>query len=144
LNLARKYEDVTNRRKDCFWKLAHKLTDMFDVLCFETLNLKAMQRLWGRKVSDLAFGEFLQILEWIATKKGKKIVFIDPWYPSTKTCNNCNHVLDKLDLNIREWRCPSCHKINARDENASINIKRVGSSTLGVGDVRQAQPAISA
>jgi putative transposase len=119
------------------------LTDMFDVLCFETLNLKAMQRLWGRKISDLAFGEFLQILEWIATKKGKQLVFIDPWYPSTKTCHNCGHVLDKLDLNVRQWRCPSCQKINGRDENASLNIKAVGSSTAGVRDVRQAQLAIS-
>ena len=52
LNLVRKHEDVTNRRSDWFWKLAHELTDRFDVLCFETLNLKGMQRLWGPKISD--------------------------------------------------------------------------------------------
>jgi len=61
-NLVRKNEDISNRRRDWFWKLAHELTDKFDVLCFETLNLKGMQHLWGRKISDLAFGEFLQIL----------------------------------------------------------------------------------
>jgi putative transposase len=81
-NLVRKHEDVVNRRSDWFWKLAHDLTNQFDVLCFETLNLKGMQRLWGRKISDLAFGEFLQILQWVATKKGKQVVFIDRWYPS--------------------------------------------------------------
>jgi putative transposase len=59
-HLVRKYEDISCRRRDWFWKLAHELTDKFDVLCFETLNLKGMQRLWGRKISDLAFGEFLQ------------------------------------------------------------------------------------
>jgi putative transposase len=69
LNLARKHEAVANRRRDWFWKLAHKLTDQFDVLCFEALNLKGMKRLWGRKVSDLALGEFLQILEWVTTRK---------------------------------------------------------------------------
>lgn len=53
-NLVRRHEDVVNRRSDWFWKLAHDLTDRFDVLCFETLNLKGMQRLWGRKISDLA------------------------------------------------------------------------------------------
>ena len=52
LNLVRKHEDVTNRRSDWFWKLAHELTNWFDVLCFETLNLKGMQRLWGRNISD--------------------------------------------------------------------------------------------
>ncbi len=142
-NLVRKYEDISHRRRDWFWKLAHKLTDNFDVLCFETLNLKGMQRLWGRKISDLARREFLQILEWIAKKKHKQVVFVDQWYPSTKTCSSCGHILEKLDLSIRRWRCPSCQSENDRDENASLNIKRVGSSTLGVGDVRQSQTAIS-
>ncbi|MCF4968450.1 RNA-guided endonuclease InsQ/TnpB family protein [Nostoc sp. CMAA1605] len=142
-NLVRKYEDISNRRRDWFWKLAHELTDEFDVLCFETLNLKGMQRLWGRKISDLAFGEFLKILEWVAKKKNKLLVFIDPWYPSSKTCSSCGHILETLDLSIRRWRCPSCQSENDRDENASLNIQRVGSSTLGVGDVRQSQTAIS-
>lgn len=138
---ARQYEKIANQRRDWFWKLAHELTEKFDVLCFETLNLKGMQRLWGRKVSDLAFGEFLQILEWVATKKGKLVVFIDQWYPSSKTCSNCDHVLENLDLSVREWRCPSCQSINGRDENAAQNIKTVGASTVGLGSVRQAVPA---
>ncbi len=143
LNLVRKHEDVTNRRSDWFWKLAHELTDKFDVLCFETLNLKGMQRLWGRKISDLAFGEFIKILEWVATKKDKQVIFIDQWYPSSKTCNHCRHVLKELDLNTREWRCPSCQSVNSRDENAAKNICAVGASTAKLGDVRQAPPAIA-
>jgi putative transposase len=143
LNLVRKHEDVVNRRLDWFWKLAHDLTNQFDVLCFETLNLKGMQCLWGRKNSDLAFGAFLQILEWVAKKKRKQVVFIDRWYPSSKTCSECGHVLDKLDLSVREWRCPSCQSINGRDENAAKNICAVGASTVKLGDVRQATPAIA-
>ncbi len=142
-NLVRRHEDVVNRRSDWFWKLAHDLTDRFDVVCFETLNLKGMQRLWGRKISDLAFGEFLQILEWVAKKKDKEIVFIDRWYPSSKTCSNCGHVLKELDLSIREWRCPSCQSVNGRDQNAAKNICAVGASTVKLGDVRQALPAIA-
>ncbi|QFS52748.1 putative transposase [Nostoc sphaeroides CCNUC1] len=142
-NLVRKYENIFNQRRDWFWKLAHELTDKFDILCFETLNLKGMQRLWGRKISDLAFGEFIQILEWIAKKKNKLVVFIDRWYPSSKTCSNCGHVLEKLDLSVREWRCPSCQSVNGRDENAARNIFKVGASTVSLGDVRQASPAIA-
>jgi putative transposase len=138
LNLVRKHEDVSNRRSDWFWKLAHDLTDGFDVLCFETLNLKGMQRLWGRKVCDLAFGEFLSILEWVAKKKDQQVVFIDRWYPSSKTCSNCGHVLKELDLSVREWRCPSCQSVNGRDENAAKNIQAVGASTVRLGGVRQA------
>lgn len=115
LNLVRRHEDIVNRRKNWFWKLAHELTDKFDVLCFETLNLKGMQRLWGRKVSDLALGNFLQILEWVAKKKGKEVVYVDRWYPSTKTCHNCKHVLESLDLSVRMWRCPSCQIVSGRD-----------------------------
>ncbi len=143
-HLVRKHEDVANRRSDWFWKLAHELTDRFDVLCFETLNLKGMKKLWGRKVSDLAFREFTQILDWVATKKGKQVIYIDPWYPSSKTCSNCGHILEKLDLETRVWRCPSCQSINDRDENAAINICAVGASTVGLGDVRQSLTAIPA
>ena len=142
-NLVRRHEDVVNRRSDWFWKLAHALTDRCDVLCFETLNLKGMQRLWGRKISDLAFGEFLKILEWVAQKKDKQVIFIDRWYPSSKTCSNCGHVLIELDLSIAQWRCPSCQSVNGRDENAAKNICAVGASTAKLGDVRQALPAIA-
>jgi len=142
-HLVRQHEDIVNRRADWFWKLAHDLTNRFDVLCFETLNLKGMQRLWGRKISDLAFGEFLRILEWVATKKGVRVVFVDRWYPSSKTCSCCGHVLEKLDLSIREWRCPSCHTVNGRDENACKNIQMVGASTIGLGNVRQSPTAIA-
>jgi putative transposase len=83
-------------------------------------------------------------LEHVAQKKDKQVVFVDRWYPSSKTCSHCGHVLDKLDLSERRWRCPSCHAENDRDTNASINIKRVGISTLGLGDVRQAELAIPA
>ncbi|AFY31741.1 RNA-guided endonuclease TnpB family protein [Calothrix sp. PCC 7507] len=142
-NLARKHENVTNQRRDWFWKLAHELTDKFDILCFETLNLKGMQRLWGRKISDLAFGEFLKILEWVAKKKNKMVIYIDQWYPSSKTCFCCGYVLETLALSVREWRCPSCQSINGRDDNAARNIQAVGASTVGLGDVRRAVPAIA-
>ncbi|HEY9644233.1 MAG TPA: zinc ribbon domain-containing protein, partial [Coleofasciculaceae cyanobacterium] len=87
--------------------------------------------------------EFLQILEWVAKKKGKQVVYIDPWYPSSKTCSCCGHVLKELDLSIRRWRCPSCNSENDRDENASINIKQVGASICSEGDVRQSQAAVA-
>ncbi|MEM9945379.1 MAG: transposase [Cyanobacteria bacterium P01_D01_bin.36] len=130
--LAKAHRDVANKRRDWFFKLANDLTDRYDYLFFETLNIAAMKKLWGRKVSDLAFREFTIILGWVAKKKGKVVDFIDPWYPSTKTCSCCNHKLDKINLNTRLWRCPSCKNVNDRDENAAINIKRVGASTHGL------------
>ncbi|MBN3922878.1 transposase, partial [Nostoc sp. NMS4] len=82
-------------------------------------------------------------LEWIAKKKNKLVVFIDRWYPSSKTCSHCGHVLESLDWSVREWRCPSCQSVNGRDENAAKNIQAVGASTVSLGDVRQSQTAIA-
>ncbi|MEZ2285716.1 zinc ribbon domain-containing protein, partial [Microcoleus sp.] len=82
--------------------------------------------------------------EWVAKKKNKVVVFIGQWYPSSKTCRECGQVLEKLDLSVREWRCPSCQSVNGRDENAAKNIQAVGASTVSLGDVRQASPAITA
>ena len=142
-NLVRVHQKVVNRRSDWFWKLAHQLTDRFDYLFFETLNLKGMQHLWGQKISDLALAEFLKILESVAQKKAKKVSYIDRWYPSSKTCSECSFVIDKLCLNERYWVCPSCSAKHGRDRNASLVILRVGTSTLRLGDVSQPQVAIS-
>ena len=143
LNLARQHEAIVNRRRDWQWKLAHELTNRFDVLYFETLNLKGMQRLWGRKISDVALAEFLSILEWVAAKKSKRVVYIDRWFPSSKTCSECGHVLNELKLKERQWSCPSCSTEHDRDLNAARNIKSVGASTDSLGDVRQSQTAIA-
>ena len=142
-NLNRVYEDVSNQRKDWFWKLAHKLTDEYDVLIFEDLNLDGMKRLWGRKVSDLSFASFLEILQTVATNKGKLVHFVDRFYPSSKTCSHCGHINKELSLKDRAWDCPSCKtKGIQRDWNASVNLLREGASSLGLDGVRQSQTAI--
>ena len=143
LNLVRVHEKVVNRRSDWFWRLAHQLTNQFDYLFFETLNLKGMQRLWGRKISDLALAEFLKILEFVAQKKGKVVSYIDRWFPSSKTCSECDFVIDKLGLNERYWVCPGCSTKHGRDANASRVILRVGATTLRLGDVSLSKAAIS-
>lgn len=71
------------------------------------------------------------------------MVYIDRWYPSTKTCSNCGHILESLDLSVREWRCPSCQSVNGRDDNASKNIQIVGASMVGLGEVRRSKTAIA-
>ena len=125
--------------------MAHKLTDEYDVLIFEDLNLDGMKRLWGRKVSDLSFASFLEILQTVATNKGKLVHFVDRYYPSSKTCSHCEQINQELSLSDRVWDCESCKtKGIERDWNASVNLLRVGASTLGLGDIRQSKTAIAA
>jgi len=131
LQLAKLYIKIANQRRDYFHKLSNQLANSYQNIFIEDLNIKAMQMLWGRKVSDLAFSEFVNILEYKAS-----VTKIDRFYPSSKTCSNCGYVLKELDLKIREWSCPSCSAKHQRDVNAAINIKRVGASTLAGEVVR--------
>ncbi len=139
-NLARKHRKIANQRQDFHWKLAHGLTDRYDWISLETLNLKGMKSLWGRKVSDLGFYDFVQKLKYIACKKGRQIRFIDKWYPSSKTCHVCGAVNQDLNLRDRIWQCPSCHIQLDRDRNAALNIHRVGASTLSEEVVSPSSP----
>ena len=117
------------------WKLAHQLTDEYDEIRLEDLNLQGMKSLWGRKVSDLGFADFVKKLVYIAKRKGVKITFIDKWYPSSKTCSTCGVVNETLNLRDRMWQCSDCGTIHDRDRNAAINIYRVGASTREGEDV---------
>jgi putative transposase len=137
--VARIYQRVVNKRRDWFFKLAHELTDKFDHLFFEDLNMKGMQALWGRKVGDLARSEFMTILGYVASTKGKIVHLIDRFYPSSKTCSDCGHVYQTLHIKEREWTCQSCGVIHDRDYNAALNIHREGASSLRLGDVRLSQ-----
>lgn len=79
--LERPHERIANRRRDWFFKLAEALTQEYSVSCIEDLNLDGMKRRWGKKVSDLGFAEFAEILRWVAMKNGSRVVEIDRWYP---------------------------------------------------------------
>ena len=129
-NLDRVYAKVSNRRRDWFFKLANELVSQYTIICIGDLNLDGMKRLWGRKVSDLAFAEFVSILEWVASNAGATVVKIDRWVPSSKVCHVCGTINTELTLKQREWTC-SCGAHLDRDVNAAINIRKMGLSKLG-------------
>jgi len=141
--VTRIYQRMVNKRRDWFFKVSHFLTDHFDNLFFEDLNMKGMQVLWGRKVSDLARSEFMDILSYVASTKGKFVHLVDRWFPSSKTCHDCSHVYKELKLSEREWTCQGCGSIHDRDHNAALNIHREGASSLRLGDVRPTVRAIA-
>ena len=140
-NLARTHRKVANQRNDYHWKLANEITDKHDIICFEDLNMSGMQRLWGRKITDLGFYSFLQKVQYLALKKGKIVRFIDKWFPSSKMCHRCRRINDSLELRDRYWTCDSCDTAHDRDLNAAINIHAVGTSTAGVDTVRPTHAA---
>ncbi len=122
--LARHYIKIANQRLDWQWKLATDLCRRFDTIAAETLNLNGMKRLWGRKVSDLGFYQFIQLLAFKCFKHHKAFFQVGQWTPTTKPCSNCGDKNDTLSLNDRQWTCSQCNSEHDRDINAAINILR--------------------
>lgn len=134
--LSRFYRKITNLRTDFYWKLANKIADEYDTIYMETLDVKEMYKRWGRKLSDLCIVRFMEYLSVICKKHQKRLVFINQWSATSKTCSDCGFKLDELSLKTRMWVCPKCGAKHERDINAAKNILRVGMSTLGGDCVR--------
>ena len=141
--VARVHRKVANVRNHWQWKQARLLVTVFDLLVFETLNIKAMHQLWGRKVGDLGFADFLLKTQWMATKLGKDLIKIDRWEPTSQTCYLCGHVQD-MPLNMRTFVCGGCGNLEDRDVNASHNILEAGRSLRSGATRKTSQEASGA
>lgn len=133
--LSQAYVDISNKRNDYQWKLAHDLCDQYDYLFFETLNISAMKKLWGKKISDLSHSSFMQKVEYVCIKRKKIFRKINQWSPTTKSCSACGTRQD-LKLSQRILKC-ACGLVIDRDWNAAINITMEGASSIGIEEVRQ-------
>ena len=131
LELNRLHEKVVNRRGDFQWKLSHQLCRQYDTIFLEDLSLVPMFSTyrWGRKMSDLAHGEFVQKLQYVATKYGVIVHKIDQDFPSSQTCT-CGHIYKDLRLQDYVWTCPQCGVVHDRDRLAAGNIIRQGIAEL--------------
>ncbi|HEY5870147.1 MAG TPA: transposase [Candidatus Tectomicrobia bacterium] len=130
-HLARVHRRVAHVRADFHWQTARTLCQTYDAISLETLNLQGMKALWGRKVSDLGFASFVDILHHVASKLGTTITHIDRWFPSTKMCSECHQVNQHITLHDRVWTCVFCGAVQDREINAAINIDREGASSRG-------------
>ncbi len=130
VKVAKVYEKISNTRKDFLHKLSFNLIKNHDVIAIEDLNVKGMvkNRKLAKAISDSSWSTFTTMLAYKADWYGKTLIKVDRWYPSSKTCSGCGHLLTKaeLPLQVRSWNCPSCLQSNDRDINASINILNEG------------------
>ena len=126
--VARLEERIANQRKDFLHKLSNQLTNEYDVICVEDINLRAMSQCLslGKNISDNGFGDFRIMLNYKSIDKGRYFVKIDKWFPSSKTCRHCGCINSELKLGEMKWICPSCNELIHRDENAAKNIKNEG------------------
>lgn len=129
--IALLHEKISNQRKDYLHKLSRQIANAYDMVCVENLDMRAMSKAlnFGTSVADNGWGMFLSFLDYKLSLQGKKLVTIDKWFASSKTCHVCGYILSELTLSTRKWECPVCHCVHDRDKNAAINIKQEGIRT---------------
>lgn len=130
--VALAHEKVRNQRKDWQHKKSLELSNEWDIICVEGIDYKGMSgslRL-GKSTLDNGFGQFRTFLSYKLAERGKKLITIDKWFPSSKLCRHCGYVNADLTLSDRMWVCPSCGETILRDVNAAINIRNQGRSML--------------
>ena len=128
VKLAKAYKKINDKKQYYLHQVSNYLIDENQIICMENLNVKGMVRNHNLadSIQEMNFGEFRRMLEYKAQWYGRKIVFVDRFYPSSKTCNECGYVNKTLKLSDRVWICPDCGKIIERDYNAALNIRDEG------------------
>ena len=111
IKVARLHEKVANQRKDFLHKQSRQITNAYDCVCIEDLNMKAMSQAmnFGKSVADNGWGMFTTFLRYKLEEVGKQLVKIDKFFASSQL-----------------WICPCCQTHHNRDINAAVNIRNEG------------------
>lgn len=133
--VAKLHARIADCRQDNLHKTSRTLINENQVVCAESLKIKNMIRnpKLAKSIADAGWGILLSQLQYKAEWAGRTLVTIDTFFPSTKTCSCCKHVVPSMPLSIREWDCPFCQAHHDRDQNAAKNIKAEGLSVLAHG-----------
>ena len=133
IRLAKVYKKINDKKQYYLHAVSNALIDENQVICMENLNVKGMLRdhKLAESICEVNFGEFRRILEYKSRWYNRRIVFVDRFYPSSKTCHNCGYVNKELTLNNRQWICPQCGAVVERDYNAALNILDEGLRIIG-------------
>ena len=132
IRLAKAYKKINDKKQYYLHQVSNTLINENQVICVEDLNVKGMLKnhKLAESIQEMNFGEFRRILEYKANWYNRKIVYVDRFYPSSKTCNHCGYINKQLKLSDRQWACPQCGELIDRDYNAALNILDEGLKIL--------------
>lgn len=136
LKVARIHACIADRRRDYQHQLSTRIIRENQVVCVESLAVKNMLKnhALAKSINDVGWSEFVRQLDYKARWYGRTLVKIDRWYPSSKQCFDCGHVLDSLSLDERFWTCPQCGTLHDRDRNAAKNVLAAGLAVSACGE----------
>lgn len=128
IKVAKIHLKISDSRKDFLHKTTTQLVRENQTIAIESLAVKNMVKnhKLALAISDSGWSELTRQLDYKCRWYGRTLVAIDRWFPSSKRCSSCGHIVDKMPLNIREWICPECGCSHDRDINASKNILAAG------------------
>lgn len=128
--VSRIHRHIANQRKDHLHKISTEIANQYDVVCVESLDMKALSNKRfgnGKATMDNGYGMFLSMLEYKLKDRNKYLVKVDKWYPSSQICSCCGNKNPAVKaLSVRTWECPVCGKHHNRDVNAARNILQEG------------------
>lgn len=132
IKLAKAYERLVNQRENYIHSVVNELLKYYDTISMEDLNVSGMLKnhKLAKAIQEIGFSRFKSVLLDKSVNNGKRVVFVDRFYPSSKTCSCCGYVYRRLTLKEREWKCPDCGEIHDRDLNAAMNILTEGERIL--------------
>lgn len=132
IRIAKLFERITNKKDAYIHYVANELLSCFDTIFMEDLNVQGMLRNHhlAKAIQEVGFYKFKETLVSKALVNDKQVVFVDRFYPSSKTCSVCGYKKRDLRLSDREWVCPICGTKHDRDINAAMNILLEGQRML--------------
>lgn len=137
VKVARVHARIADARRDHLHKLTTRLVRENQTIVIEDLGVRNMvaNHSLARAISDAAWSQLRSMLEYKCAWYGRNLVLVDRFYPSSKTCSTCGHMVAKMPLNVREWACEPCGTVHDRDVNAARNILAAGlaASACGAG-----------
>ena len=132
VRIAKLFERITNKKNAYIHYVTNELLTYFDTIFMEDLNVSGMLRNHhlAKAIQEVGFYKFKETLINKALVNDKQVIFVDRFYPSSKTCSVCGYKKRDLRLSDREWVCPVCGTQHDRDINAATNILLEGQRML--------------
>ncbi len=126
IKLNKEYEKATNIKTDIKNKVVSFLKDNYEIICVQDENVKAWQRIWGKKILTTSIGGIISAL----TKKAHTLIEVPKNFPSTRTCSKCGNIQD-MSLDERVYVCKKCNNVVDRDYNSADNMENEGLKQVG-------------